>query len=305
MDAPGLKPAVFVLPSFDPKHPRFLERTRYLELHGGLGDTFNWCYLRPHYSELDSLPAKERIFIVVATHNPFTWELFGWHRNAHQLTIAKWGYTRRMPHPEYRREHGFPEHRKEWPWDAYPRSGPVNFYAPPDEYPIIREEKTKGRYVLFSLTASDNGRSIPASIANAAARVCLGKGYRVLLTGRTYAFALADPQESRHGRRPEIRVELQDGVVDLVDRLTVPGVSSLVAGASAVLTCHSALNILAWRLRRRTYLLYDNSVERHYFKPLKERCIFTFGARWRGNHSGHRDFYSDDHFRAYLDALPT
>jgi len=81
-----------------------------------------------------------------------------------------------------------------------------------------------------------------------------------VITGRSY---------DRHGRS-ELRKwpQAEGDIIDVVDRLSVPGTCALVQASAGLVTCHSALNLLGWHLRKPQLLLYPRSAwERHIRVP--------------------------------------
>jgi len=111
----------------------------------------------------------------------------------------------------------------------------------------------------LALAAGLPERSVPEALAREIVRR-LAPGFRLVITGRSY---------DRHGRS-ELRKwpQAEGDIVDVVDRLSVPGTCALVQASAGLVTCHSALNLLAWNLRKPQLLLYPRSAwERHIRVP--------------------------------------
>lgn len=291
-----MQPVAKILTGFDKNHPHFQGRTRYMNIGGGLGDVFNHLYGAPCYADLETLVPGERAFVLCSSHNSHTWELLAWHRNAEMITVADTGLLNLLysENPDDRRK------RKEMeiPKDCdhrWPIPGPVIFYPPPEDVELVEKVKSGGKYVVFAISASDHSKSINKNVAEAAAATCLREGFRVVVTGRNYAFNDAGIKSVR---REEIELESKDGVVDLIDELTVPGTAQLIQGADAVFTCHSALCHLSWHNRRPTYVLYDQFAKETYFTNKFEG--YSFGAAFPENgHSSFKD-YRHEMFEAFL-----
>ncbi len=66
-------------------------------------------------------------------------------------------------------------------------------------------------------------------------------------------------------------------VVGAIDRLTVPGVGEALRRARGLVTCHSSLNILAWRMRQPQVLLYPPAVQQVHFCRVNE---WSFGQNY-------------------------
>jgi len=273
-----MTPRAKLIPSFSKDLPEYRERTYAIELYGGLGDVFNHFYGAPCYSGLEGLAENERIFVLNSSHNSCVWELFAWHRKANQITVASPGFFVHFQDPAWRASMGLhPElgqgcaHR--WPM------GPVAYYPPEDELPILRNVTGRGPYIAFAATASDTARSLPREhVLDAAAR-CLSHGFRVVLTGRNYGF-----HEAHNGleiRRRETRLDIP-GIEDVIDRLTIPGTAKVIERAAGVVTCHSAICMLAWHLKRPTFSIVDEGARKMYFDDSKFEG-YAFGANRPGN----------------------
>lgn len=288
-----------VLPRFDKNDPDFVNRTRYMIVGGGLGDIFNHFHMTPCYADLETLKDGERVFVFLASHNSCAVELFKWHRNASRITMVDTGilnvlYSQNENDKRVREEMGIRtecEHR----WENWPR--PVVYYPSPADVEILERTKAMGKYVVFALTASNVSRSIDKGSGENAARICQKLGYKVVLTGRNYQF---NDHGRREQKRDEIRLENPD-VIDLIDRLTVPGTAKLVEGASAVFTCHSALCMLAWHLQKPTFVLYDDFAKRTYFTHKFEG--YSFGAGFPKNDHARLDQYSDERFTKFIEGV--
>ena len=227
--------------------------TRYFEFGGGLGDIFSQIFVGSGYRHLAALPAPESATVGLITHNPFARELFTWLPGAGRLTILDRGYWSPAEDAEQRPRHGFPPKP---PSSFYFGRAPVVFYPSPDDAPVLAELAMRP-YVAFSASAGLPERDIPKAIVQHLAATAQARGFATVFLGRSYA---------RQGRA-EYRPSAEEGL-DLVDRLSVPGTALAVTGAAALVCCHSALNLLAWHLRRPQFLLYPKSVdERHMRRP--------------------------------------
>jgi len=288
-------PRVNLVPRFSVDHPGFVNRTRYAEFTGGLGDVFNHIYWLPCYSDLEALSQKDRAFILLSNHNSSAWELFAWHRNAHRMVVANIGFLPNIKDPACRKELGLPDDcDHDWPI-----KNTVHFYPCDEDLAILEAVVKGGRYIVFALTASDLIRSIPKATGEDAARRAIQKGYRIVVTGRNYkrdVFGL--PKEVM---RLETRLDLQDGIVDVIDRLTVPGTARLVEGAAGVFTSHSALCMLAWHQKKPTFVLYDELSQKLYFTKKYEG--YSFGAGEPGNGHTRIDQYTGEIFERFLNGI--
>jgi ADP-heptose:LPS heptosyltransferase len=248
----------------------------YLEFGGGLGDIFYRMFHDGGYCALQALTPQDRALIVLITHNPHARELFDQHPRASQLDVRDLGYWLPSDDAVMRRRHGLPQRRS-----RLPAAGAPEFYpSPVDREWLNRLDGTA--YVLFSVSAGLPERDVPADLVERLVELAIAHSLLPVLVGRNY---------SRFDRR-EQRVHHR-GVLDLIDRLTVPGVAVAVRRSLGVVCCHSAINMLAWLLRKPQLLLYPQSV---YERHIAARDQWAFGV----------DFEECRHARFdSLDLLPT
>lgn len=229
---------------------------RYCEFGGGLGDILNGVFLTDQYVNLDSLQLHERAKVCVASHNPFAKELFLWHPKRDRIDLMDVGYWLPGDDEKNRARLGLPTNRHV---TLRPNPHPnVTFYPSPEDLPKIHHTKELGKYIVFSTVAGEPFRDIPLSLAEAAINLCIEAGFKVILVGRNY---------DRFGRK-EHRFSPRNGLVDMIDLLTVPGTAALLVGSSGVFCCFSSIAILAWGLRKRTMLLYPPETTKAYIGPI-------------------------------------
>jgi hypothetical protein len=216
----------------------------YLEYGGGLGDILYQIFHDDGYERLTELGTADRATVVLITHNPHAKELFEFHPQAGRIEVRVPGYWPPHQDREMRAAHGLrhPPSR-----GGPPRARPV-FHAPPADRELLSQ--LEGRpYVLFSASAGLPDRDIPAPLLRELVALVRAEGLLPVFVGRNY---------ERFGRRE--RRPVGPAVVDLIDRLTVPGVAAALDGALGAVCCHSAVNMLAWLLRKPQLLLYPRSV---------------------------------------------
>lgn len=230
-----------------------------MEFSGGLGDIFTRMYADGGYRFLDDLTPRDLVTVAVISHNPFAFEIFSHHPRAAQIDLRTLEYW--LPHDDaiMRVRHRLPT--KIWRYPIANR--PVRFYPFPGDDAVLRELDGR-RFVAFAVSAGLPDRDIPTGIVDDLAKRAHARGYRPVFVGRGY---------DRHGRR-EYRPDAAQGL-DLVDRLSVPGVARALQGAAGLVSCHSALSMLAWLTRKPQLLLYPQSVrERH----IQRRDQWAFGV---------------------------
>jgi len=230
---------------------------RHLEYGGGLGDIFNALYSSRDYSDLLLLKPDEYVEIVLITHNPHAREIFDCHPRASQLVIRNPGYWMPVDDAANRIKHKLP------PPSPRPPLGrlPITFYPKESDLEAL---KILGRcpYVVVSPTAGLSERDIPETLVELIVKELLWYGLVPAFVGRNYDLF------GRKERVPDIT-----GVVNLVDKLTVPGVAEAVRNSAGVITCHSAVNLLAWHMRKPNLLLYPESVLKRHIENKDEHAF--------------------------------
>ncbi len=233
----------------------------YLEYGGGLGDVLSQLFYRGSYDLLKDLRPEQRAKVAIISHNPFVPELFAWHPKRSQIEVVDCGYWQGQEADAANRKRlGLPPPGAlgRLPADR-PTPKDLEFYPSPEDQKILSEVLPGGQVVVLAPAAGLPDRNIPPDLAREVIRRLTAVGYRLVLTGRRY---------DRHGREEMASDGLPWPVVDLVDKLSVPGTCALVQASAGLVTCHSALNLLAWHLRKPQLLLYPRSAwERHMRKP--------------------------------------
>jgi hypothetical protein len=229
----------------------------YLEFGGGLGDIFYQMFHDAGYGTLQALAPQDRALIVLITHNPYARELFDHHPRASQLDVRDLGYWPPSDDAVMRRRHGLPQGAR-----GFPIAGAPKFYpSRGDRQWLNRLDGTA--YVVFSVSAGLPERDIPAELVERLVEVAIAHSLLPVIVGRNYSRFDRGEQHVQHR-----------GVLNLIDRLTVPGVAEAVRRSLGVVCCHSAINMLAWLLRKPQLLLYPQFV---YERHIAHRDQWAFG----------------------------
>lgn len=228
----------------------------YVEFGGGLGDVFNRIYRDGSYRALELIPLHRRVNVGIISHNGHVDELFKWHPKRSQMEVHNYGYWLGDQDEAMRAKYGLPRPRGVPVPLVNGVPTPVKFYRSPDDPGYTPTHGSKG-YVVLAHAGGQDDRTIPIPLARRLVDVARGRGFDVVQVGRNY---------TRMGRAPEIC--LVSKAEDMIDRLTVPGTADLLAGAAALITAHSSMNILAWHMRIPQVVAYPMSVlHRHFQKP--------------------------------------
>lgn len=264
---------------------------RYIEFGGGLGDVIHQVFTDGGYRSLEALLPHERVKVGIISHNPACASLFDHHPKRAQLDIVTPGYWCPEDDAKMRRIHELPRYNGTPIDDRLP----VRFYPSPEEALALAKITRLKRLVVLAPNAGEPDRDIPFSIMSAILKRLWQDDWVPVQVGYDY---------DRNGRPPEQRYGriFPGPFIDLVGFLSVPATLDLVAKASGVITCHSAVNMMAWYQQRRQLLLYPNHVlERHFRRPDQ----WSFGV-WREPWSAltHHGVFHDSHpIEAFFAAL--
>jgi len=123
---------------------------------------------------------------------------------------------------------------------------------------------------------------VPEPISENAMDAVLKAGYKVVLIGRTYEVWNSWGGRRDKNEREEYVPQPRPGVLNLIDRLSVPGCWKLLQKAAGVFCCESAIMHLAWRMNVPAFVAV--SERQVYWKPDSwvcwgkdlPRCAWTF-----------------------------
>lgn len=248
------------------------------EFGAGLGDVVTLVYSSDRYNILEKLPQNDRALIVLMCHNPYVRELFLWHPKSAQFDIRDVGFW--WPHEDKtkRLQYGLPEAQ---PFHYVPQES-ARFYPSPEDFKIL-DTLTSFPYVVVNAAAGSIDRNIPDDMCEDIAEGIVANGHdkyglRVVVVGRS--FNMASRKEHKFVRR--------GGLIDLTDRLSVPGTFELVARSAGVVCCLSAICLLSWRIKKPVFLMYPIEVrDREFSKPAHQ---YTYGKDQKT--TMHLDFQS-------------
>jgi ADP-heptose:LPS heptosyltransferase len=259
------------------------------EFGAGLGDVITLIYNSDRYTRLDHLKPKEKAMIVLMSHNPHSKELFLWHPKASQFDIHDVGFWWPWEDQQKRAQHGLPPAQ---PLHLTPQ-GSVKFYPSPEDFKVL-DTLTSFPYIVVNTAAGGVDRNIPKHIYDDAVRTICEDGqrnheFRAVVVGRRYS----PEKRTEHDFIP------RPGLVNLIDRLTVPGTIELIARSRGVFCCHSAICLIAWYLKKPVFLTYPKEVgEREFGKPPHQ---YTLGKDWPTTIHLEFDKYSNREMKRFLE----
>jgi len=220
----------------------------YAEYVGGLGDSILRMYFSggAWYEPMGRLSGRDYAVVALMCHNPYLAEVFQWHPMRDRIHVIDLGFTTPF-HPwenaAWRADHGLP---RESPCPPYMPSETLEFYPSPEDVKILSELKAKP-YIIMGATAGQPDKTIPVQLREFIAAGAIAAGFDVLVVGRSRYFK---------GERTE-DVKPVGGIINVVDRLSVPGVAEAVKGAAGVVSADTAVLHMAWQEHRPVFLLYN------------------------------------------------
>lgn len=218
---------------------------------GGLGDIFNWLFMHDAYANFDILSPDEKVTIALTCGNPGAQELFKWHPKAAQIEVHNFGFLMPDGYAIVEKKHNFP---KNTPTKYGPQKN-LKFYPAPSDRDILNSLESVP-YVVLNIAAGHPDRSIPGPVYNSVIETITTyqrehSGLKVVLVGRIYD----NHDRPEHNHREPI-VGPKEGLINLIDKVTVPATLEIIRRSVGVVCCHSAVCLASWYLKKPTFLLY-------------------------------------------------
>lgn len=268
-----------------------------LEFGGGLGDVLRQLYFRGTYNVLRDMEPDATADVFLITHNPFAKELFAWHPNRDRITVHDLGYWSPAQDAEMRARHGMPAPGMNFRYGE--RDSELTFYPSPDDLAVL-EPLLGTRYLVVAPSAGTPDRFIPRDLLVDSLLPTLRAAcdLQLVMIGRSYE----RPLDDRSDWRQEYEWADQPGIVNAVDRLSVPGTAMLIQNAAGVVTAHSSPCLLAWIENKPEFLLYPRTVlDAHAPDGLPDDWLF--GLHRRNTVATTFDGYTADHVRRFVSVL--
>lgn len=259
-----------------------------IELRGGLGDAFIALHETTAYEALGRLGPDEKATIIINSHNPFVSDIFRWHPAAKRinLIVARKFFTDYFDERE-RNKAGLPS-RSPLSYAARERA-PITFYPSPEDKRVLETSLPKEPFLVAALSASGTDRNLPPAIIVTALNSAQKMGIPVVLLGRNYNCTIHEKQELQPSGF---------GIVNLIDKLSVPGTVEVVKKARAILSCHSCLLLAAWYERKPAFTAYPRFyAESDFWRP----SPFSFGKDYPETEHMLFEDYKPQRFIAFLE----
>lgn len=237
-----------------------------IEFNGGLGDVFTQMYTKKRYAGLNNLRDGDTCIVNLITTNKFARELFEYHPKKEQLIVRQFDWT---PHPtaEYRQSVGLPPSITD---TLLPSSDHVMFY--PWGTDVDAFSQLPPKYVVLAPSAGNHIRNIPRDIMLSIMDSLAAQDIKMILTGRTFIHYSPTSDSLDYYRNEDLYDH--PTIINLQDKLSVPGTAVVVQKAAGIVTCHGALNLLAWHNRIPTLLLYPKEVLNRHRLSSSDQWMF-------------------------------
>jgi ADP-heptose:LPS heptosyltransferase len=239
-----------------------------VETRGGLGDAFITFHETDAYERICAMGPRDQATVSIISHNPFVDEIFKWHPKRSQIKILKAGFFfHEYTNTPMRRNAGLADN----PPPGCPRRKrlPIPFFVSPQDEAVLASKLPKVPYLAVAPTSSGmeiENRNLPAALTETAFAICRSHNIPIVLLGRNY--------QGPHTYKAGFAGATQEGIVDLIDQLSVPGTVHVIKRARAVLSAHSALLLLSWYERRPTFIAYPPKYFQHDFSNPISPFIF-------------------------------
>lgn len=208
------------------------------EYEGGLGDVLYQLHATHAYSRIIAEDPGPDAGIVMACHNPHAKELFQWIPARGNVIVADTGFED-IKKESFRRAVNLPFER---PASPHRNPDPVPFFHGPDDLGVLTELENFKPYIVFAPCGSSSSKMIPRDHVLSMHAEARAKGYNTVMIGRTYRLFYGGELSAPHH---EMNLGPLPGHLDVVDRLSVPGVAHALARAAGVVAPNTATLILA------------------------------------------------------------
>jgi predicted O-methyltransferase YrrM len=250
---------------------------------------------RGSYNVLRDLEPDDTATVNLITHNPHARELFDLHPKSSQIQVNDFGYWLSEDDHEQRRLHNLPPPGSNLNLPEKDRD--IRFFTSFEDvnsFALLLQQKMEHArdrwfpgYIVVAASAGLSDRDIPRETVIKITRALTDAGFLVVFVGRNY---------DRWGRK-ELEPPFGEKVINLIDKLTVPGTAKLLQDASGLVTCHSALNILGWYLRVPQLLLYPDSVYRTH---IIHKDPWAFGIDFPETVHAQFEEFSPEHLSRFI-----
>lgn len=235
---------------------------------GGLGDVFRSAYREAAYAWLSSV--EEPTAVLVASHNPFTVEIFRHHRNSKNFVILDLGHKfEELVGAGLR---GVEVTERICSFAGLARRGAVRGSAPKDFKPVFDAPdnvESDGHIVLQPFAGATDARSWRPDFLETVVAALRRQPRRVYVVTRGYPRRRADGR-AVHGAEDARR--FAGGNIEVLENLSVPASLNLVRRSAGYVGSWSSLHQAAWLEGKPVAVFYPKN-----FVDVVNRTGYAFG----------------------------
>lgn len=237
----------------------------------GLGDIIRTCYLTQSYHVVSHTRVK--FPVIVASHNPYSMEIFRYHRNAEHLLLYELGHKYQEFLAAGLRGPAISRALVEFAGYEYstlirgePLTQPPLFDAPDDI-------KSSGHIIFQPFAGNCQERTLPASVIQQVLQVLRRLPYPVFVITRSYARTAHDGNLLHS---TEDASYLEGGNVHVLSDLSVPASLNLIKRCRAYVGSWSSLQQAAWLENKPVAVFYPKN-----WSDVVQRTDYAFGMERR------------------------
>lgn len=256
----------------------------------GLGDVIRTCYLRASYRVLSE--ASRPVPVIMASHNPFSVEIFRHHRNAGNFVLYDLAhkfeefFNAGLRGPDISRalcEFAGHDYGKLIRGDA---CGHVPVFDAPDHV------DSSGHIVFQPFAGNASYRSLPPELIEKTARALRQLPYQVFVVTRSY-FRPGVTGKTIHA--VEDARSLEGGNITVLDSLTVPATLNLIKSCRAYVGSWSSLQQAAWFENKPVAVFYPPN-----YLDVRKQTGYAFGMNRENTLGREYPRVDEDELKAFL-----
>jgi len=232
---------------------------------GGLGDIIMGSSAE-ETELLQELEPGERAEIFLGTHNPNAVQLFDFHPKRAQIDIKRTGWHPFHEEAEVRKKL---EVAPPWP-QPFAVDMRTHYYESDEDKKVLAELPNIPFYVIAA-GAGERFRNIPIEIISQITDSLARQGIACVMIGASYD--RGRDYKPSNNLRFEPTLE-KTNVINLIDRLTVPGAMKLMRMSKGVICCHSGMYMYLRNIRKPFALLYPDHVQTY---SINQRDHYSVG----------------------------
>jgi hypothetical protein len=278
------------------------DQRKYVYFSGGLGDVIRALYTKKGYILLNN--AQKPIAIVLASHNPFTKEIFLFHANFRRFILIDVSISYETLFAKgFRGDDLTAQIKKSIPYGVNSCIGteqhknPKRIFTAPDTLEILNFEK----YVIFQPFAGGNARNIPCNLIIEILETLDKRKIKTFILMRSFVRTDFKGKLIHDDEKLNSTINLSKySQVKLLNNLSVPATLQLLQNSKGCIGSWSSLHQAAWFEKKPVAVYYPPK-----YIDVEKRTGYAFGLDYAD--TIHADFSSFDleQFEKWLDLIMT